>query len=415
MSIKMPSQLSDSELVAEVARLATSERQTTADLVAHLAELDERRLHRRAGYPSLFVYCTEVLRLSEGGAYNRIEAARTARRFPQVLDLLSRGELNLGTLRLLGPCLTSENHEQLFNAASGKSKRDVEKMLAGLFPKPDVASSVRKLPARQVAADSSILRSAALIPEADASAPSNPSVPSTASARSKANDAAADHFDPVREDGTGVTFANAHSAHPHHCAPRATGPVAMPLSADRYQFRFTGSAGMHERFRRAQDLLRHAVPDGDAAEIFDRALTTLLTELERTRFAAAKRPRAAREFEGDTSGAVADARTIRAGVKRAVWARDGGRCAYVGDTGHRCAATAFLEFHHVIPYARGGPSTVANIQLRCRAHNAYEAELDFGRRELVPGRVGPGRTDRVACNAPAGVGAGSGPRECGPT
>ena len=89
----------------EVAQLARSERRTTVALIAHLAELDARRLYLRAGYPSLFVYCTQVLRLSEGGAYNRIEAARLARRFPAALDLLAQGLLNLGTLRLLGCAL----------------------------------------------------------------------------------------------------------------------------------------------------------------------------------------------------------------------------------------------------------------------------------------------------------------------
>ena len=44
----------------------------------------------------------------------------------------------------------------------------------------------------------------------------------------------------------------------------------------------------------------------------------------------------------------------------------------------RCRETGFLEFHHVEPYAFGGPATVANIQLRCRAHNLYEASLCFG-------------------------------------
>jgi len=64
-------------------------------------------------------------------------------------------------------------------------------------------------------------------------------------------------------------------------------------------------------------------------------------------------------------------------VRRAVFRRDEGRCAFVGAEG-RCTATAFLEFHHVVPYARGGAATVGNIQLRCRAHNQHEAEQAFG-------------------------------------
>ena len=55
-----------------------------------------------------------------------------------------------------------------------------------------------------------------------------------------------------------------------------------------------------------------------------------------------------------------------------MWQRDEGCCAFVGRAG-RCRETAFLEFHHVVPYAAGGAATADNIQLRCRAHNQYEA------------------------------------------
>ena len=61
-----------------------------------------------------------------------------------------------------------------------------------------------------------------------------------------------------------------------------------------------------------------------------------------------------------------------------MWLRDLGRCAFVSTSGRRCVERAFLEFHHVKPYALGGEATVANIQLRCRSHNAYEARQYFG-------------------------------------
>ncbi len=70
-------------------------------------------------------------------------------------------------------------------------------------------------------------------------------------------------------------------------------------------------------------------------------------------------------------------RHISADVKRDVWARDQGRCTFVGACG-RCNVTRNIEFHHIINHAHGGPATVANITLHCRAHNVYQAELDFG-------------------------------------
>jgi hypothetical protein len=58
-------QLSDDELEARVKSLAARERGDTAELVAHLAELDTRDLHLRSGYGSLFAYCRDALHLSE--------------------------------------------------------------------------------------------------------------------------------------------------------------------------------------------------------------------------------------------------------------------------------------------------------------------------------------------------------------
>jgi hypothetical protein len=102
--------LSDEQLVAEVKRLAATERRATAALIRALMELDARRLYLGEGYSSLFVYCTQALHLAEGAAYNRIETARTARRFPMVLEGLEDGSLTLTSVRLLAPHLTVENH-----------------------------------------------------------------------------------------------------------------------------------------------------------------------------------------------------------------------------------------------------------------------------------------------------------------
>jgi hypothetical protein len=116
--------------------------------------------------------------------------------------------------------------------------------------------------------------------------------------------------------------------------------------------------------------MRHTIPNGDPSAIFDRALTVLLSELERKKLASAMRPR--------TTAAVSTvSRHIPAAVKRDVWARDGGQCAFVGHNG-RCTETGFLEFHHVKPYADGGETSVENLELRCRPHNAYEAKKYFG-------------------------------------
>src|SRR3989304_2318914 len=95
--------LSDQDLLARTMHLAADERQGTALLIAHLAEQGARRLYLAEGSSSLFTYCTQVLRLSEHAAYGRIEAARAARRFPLVLEMLAEGAVTLAAVGLLAP------------------------------------------------------------------------------------------------------------------------------------------------------------------------------------------------------------------------------------------------------------------------------------------------------------------------
>src|SRR6476646_8435486 len=142
-------QLADPDLIAEVSRLAASERQATSALVSALAELDARRLYLGQGCSSMFTYCTQVLHLAEHAAFNRIEAARAARRFPIILELLASGRIHLSAVRLLAPHLTEANHQSLLREASRKSKRDVEQIVARVLPRPGVAASVRKLPSKR--------------------------------------------------------------------------------------------------------------------------------------------------------------------------------------------------------------------------------------------------------------------------
>lgn len=180
--------------------------------------------------------------------------------------------------------------------------------------------------------------------------------------------------DPV---GSEPRAASAPAAAPGVEAPLAPpapfGPRAgiRPLAPERYEVRFTASAETCEKLRLAQDLLGHAIPTGDVAQVIDRALTLLVTDLQRKKFANTKQRRPSR-------GQSEDSRNIPAEVKRAVSARDRGRCAYVAPNGRRCGEQRFLEFHHLHPYGSHGKPTVDNIQFRCRAHNQYEADLFYG-------------------------------------
>lgn len=211
-------------------------------------------------------------------------------------------------------------------------------------PRPDVPSSVRKVPVRTTSSRATSMISV-VTPTVLGEAPSVGSPPAAA-------------VTPV--------------------APPARPAMVRPLAPERHEVRFTASAETCAKLRRAQDLLRHAVPTGDTATVVDRALTLLIEDLERKKFAITDPPRPSRRTSGS-------ARKPPAHVKRAVSRRDAGRCAFVGTNGRRCETRAFLEFHHVIPYGMGGEATVENIQLRCRAHNGYEANLYYGIRRPEDG------------------------------
>jgi 5-methylcytosine-specific restriction endonuclease McrA len=239
----------------------------------------------------------------------------------------------------------------VLETARHKGKREVEQLVAALHPRPDVPSMIRRLPAPK--APEARMQTVRL-PVADA--PVEPaSLPVLVSPR-------------VLTPETGPTLVPAIPP----VAPRPA--VVAALAPERYKVQFTVGRRTHDNLRRAQDLLRHSVPNGDPAEIFDRALTLLVEHLERTKLASAKRPRVPHAL-------VTQSRHIPSAVKRAVWHRDAARCAFVGAEG-RCAERGFLEFHHVVAYASGGAATVENIQVRCRSHNQYEAEEVFGPRDL---------------------------------
>jgi hypothetical protein len=322
--------VSDADLIAKVKRLAADERAATTDLLRSLMEFDVRRLYLGEGYPSLFAYCTQVLHYAEHAALNRIEVARAAKRFPVLLEHIAQGNLHITGARLIAPHLTDDNADALLAAARHRSKREIEELIAGLRPRPDVAPIIRKLPT--------------------AKAPSR--ARSVTIAVAEQSPALLDSSQPA----TVVTSAAARS-------------LVAPFAPERFKVLFTITRETRDKLRQVQDLMRHVIPDGDPARIFDRALTMLLADLERKRFGVASRPQPNRPCRED-------ARHIPAVVRRTVWQRDAGRCAFRSSEG-RCGERGFLEFHHVVPFAVGGTATVENIELRCRAHNVYEASLFF--------------------------------------
>ncbi len=235
--LKSISTISDDELLRRLSGLVQESRRVESELVAHIAEVDERRLYAREACSSMFTYCTDVLHMSEAETYLRIRVARASRKHPGLLRMLKDGRIHLTGAAKLSPHLTEANREAVLPRAAHKSKAKIEELVAEIAPKPDVAPAIRKLPApAQLRPDAVVL-------------------------------------------------------------PKATVPRPVePLAPARYKIQFTASAEFKDKIER----LRSLVPKADLAAIIEEAVTEKLERLESRRYGKTRAPRRDLE-ETDTS------------------------------------------------------------------------------------------------------------------
>lgn len=263
-----------------------------------------------------------------------------------LLEAVAEGRLHLSGLLMLAPHLTRDTVATLLAAAEHRTREEIAQLIAERFPAPDVPTSVRPIEAEPQQADALL--------------------------HSEANPA------PTSQQAPGPVPVTTPS-HPARVAP---------LSPGRFELRVTLDETAHEHLRRAQELMSHAVPSGDAAVVVARALETLVRRLERRVCAATTRP------STGIRPSVVKGRRVPSHMKREVWQRDEGRCAYVSTSGLRCGSRSFLQIDHVHPHALGGETRVDNLRLLCRAHDRLEAERLLGER-FVSGRCEQARADRA--------------------
>jgi len=367
----------DDELLERLSALLQTSRRTDADLVAHIGEVDFRRLYAREAAPSMFAYCTQILHLSEAEAYLRIAAARAAHQHPQLLAMLGDGRLHLSAIAKLSPHLTAENRDSVLRRAAHRSKREVEELVAELRPRPDVPCLVRRLPERIEGTPVLTPPSSTVQSERGGGAPSGNALNAGAELRLDGVDAPVDPLSSLELPRV-VPLEPIRSAQ----------PLVEPLAPSRYKVQFTASAELREKLERLQALLRTELPDADLAAVIDRAVTQTLQQLEARRYARTSSPRAAATGVAPGSATshrqlVSAVRHIPAAVRRAVFERDDGRCRYRDEAGRRCPERHRLEYHHLRPFAMGGSHTADNVRLMCRTHNLYLAERDYGQRAMT--------------------------------
>ncbi len=219
--------LSDDELLSSLSAVCFETRLLLGRLLLHLIEVEARRLDLRSACSSLFDFCRRRLGMSESCAVRRIEAARLVRRFPPLLEHIARGEVHLTALLLLRDHFTDDNVEELVAATAGKTKREIQELLAARAAKPDVLPTITALP-----------------------------TPSHSSSAAQ--------------------------------APVTLPPARLePLAPSRHRLELTVSTEVRAKLERARDLMSHRVErrscGGDLETVLDRALDALLAKLEKER------------------------------------------------------------------------------------------------------------------------------------
>lgn len=371
--------LSDDALAQGLERSTSDDRRSIARNIAHIAEYDRRQSYLPAGCKSMYRYCVSRLGMSEDVALQRIRVGRVALRHPPVFEAIAESRLSVSAVYLASSHLSREGATELLAAIERMTLKQVRRFLAERFGRLPPMAPDRGLPESVEAGD-------ALPADGQARAglvvskPPSVTTPETLTHETERDEASA---------GTAPAPLPARRA-------RLT-PVAAGWSE------LVALLGQEacDQLEASRELLGHAVPSGDLAEVLERAIALQYAQLRKRRCGATDRPRAHVPTRSEGSSArggancPANLRCVPRAVRRAVWDRDRGQCAYVSPDGHRCEERAALELDHIMPVARGGQPTVENLRLLCRAHNRHAAERAFGR-DALRARIETARSRRAA-------------------
>lgn len=339
--------LSDKDLVMTVRFLADHSRHSEVRLLAHLAEFDSRRLCLEQGYRSAYDYCVSALGFDEQEAYRRIRAARIIRAFPEAFAALAARKVTISSLVVLSPWLQKDNAASWIKAAEGRSKRELEALVAAKYPQAPQPDHVRNLNARTMVVGSAPPQA---LEVADPAPPAERSDP---------------HGGPASDPVDGGP------------------PQMLPVAPGRVRVGFDAAADLGSRLERMRQLLRNKYPEGRLEDLVREAVEHYLDRKDPDRRLSFRRalaaPGAPPAEEGDRLPtrflrAWAAGRYIPAKVKSAVWSRDDGRCAWRDPDGTVCGSKDWIEYDHIRPFALGGRSDDArNLRLVCRQHNQAAA------------------------------------------
>ncbi len=348
MAAQSPSSLDSKTLARRLGELAGNERQVQVEFLLHLDEFDRRRAWLGLGYGSLWTYCLEALHLREGAAGRRIAAMKVLRRFPALADCLRDGRLCLSTLAMLGPVLTDENASELVARAAYRTATEVDHLVASIKPRHAPKEGIRKVV--------------------------EPTAPSPVE-------------DPVDEQDGEREPVPGHGEAPPLALEAPRPAETRAVSESHWSLRVTVDRAFREDLETLRMLLGHKLPRGDLAVVLHEAIRCGIEKHGKRKGAV----KPARKVESKASPSK-DPATIPAELRRRVWERDGGRCAWTGPEGRRCNSRWQVEVDHVDPVGRGGAATLETLRLLCKSHNLLYAEQVYGASVMARYRSGEGTT-----------------------
>ena len=301
------------ELHRRAVYLGRAHRRLEAVLVATLQEVEQTGLWRKFDCTSLFRYAVAELGLSESVAYALIAVARRAASVPALGEAVAARRLTVSAAARIVSCLTLENASEVIEFAATHSSREVEWEVARRNPKS------------------------------------------------------------------------------------IEGDRSKPVAEGRIRITVTVSRETHEALRRVQSLEARRGKGGGIERALEAAAEEYLERRDPVRAAgrakaraekaarpAAERPQAERKEERPAADAGLRARRdkpnrtpLTAVQRHAVHARDGGRCAHVGESGKRCGADRFVDVHHVRPVCRGGGNEPENLTTLCSVHHDLVHQTSF--------------------------------------
>jgi 5-methylcytosine-specific restriction endonuclease McrA len=391
--------LSDRELLFRVKDLVARERSVTLEILVHLIEVERRRLHLGLGYASKFDYCTRHLGYSSSAASRRIHSARCVRDYPEVYGLLEKNVVNLSSVSLVASILTKENKDDLLKRIQNKSQKEVEAIVADYRPPVSLRDRARPVcvavsPPRMGRVLGSPLFGTGSAPSSDGHRDSPTPIAGSEAARAMTAIQRTSECDYSR-CGSEKT--------PNMAAGDSVGEP--PRLERKFQVQFLASEQFMKKFEKAKALLSNKNGNPSYEAVLEAALDEFLKDHdpEQRKQRREERRDQTKSNPRHDSGASGrrevrrvpqsqrredPPRRIPAATRDAVYARDNGRCTFVGSTGKRCETTHNLQVDHIVPYARGGTATLHNLRLLCERHNKHEAERVFGANATRRFRVG---------------------------